>query len=361
MVCRNRVRGFTLVELLVVIAIIGILIALLLPAVQAAREAARRSQCTNNLKQLALAVHNYVDTYNVFPAKKQGTSQGGCDNCNGQFGSGLMRLLPYIEQQALFDQWSASQNYGGTSFAPFGPCPWGPHEGANATAYLPYRQQVNTLLCPSDGNGPTKGALDYGRNNYVFCVGDTNTNAYNGSTNPRGIFGNYGSKITFALITDGTSNTLLLSEHLVGTPSQMILRGTVHTAGTGVETSPATCLNYVSTTDPRVYNTASVTSWIGVKWAHGSTSHVGFNTVLPPNNPSCGSTNNDDSSGGPFPPTSNHPGGVNCAMADASVRFISETINAGNTAAAPATSGPSNYGVWGALGTKEGGETVSDF
>jgi glycogen(starch) synthase len=157
---RKRVKGFTLVELLVVIAIIGILIALLLPAVQAAREAARRSQCTNNLKQFALAVHNYVDTYKVFPPKRAGTQSGGCTNCNGNFGSGWMRLLPFYEQQALYDQWSSPQTFGGTAFPAYGPCPWGPSD----VGYQPYYQQVGVLLCPSDGNAATKNATEYGRN-----------------------------------------------------------------------------------------------------------------------------------------------------------------------------------------------------
>src|SRR5690554_6653493 len=100
-VCR---RAFTLVELLVVIAIIGVLVALLLPAVQQAREAARRMQCSNQMKQLALAIHNYADTFQAFPQKKAGTTQGGdCANHNGGFSSGWMRLMPFYEQNALYD------------------------------------------------------------------------------------------------------------------------------------------------------------------------------------------------------------------------------------------------------------------
>jgi prepilin-type processing-associated H-X9-DG protein len=193
-------------------------------------------------------------------------------------------------------------------------------------------------------------------------VGDSVTaNPINWSNNTRGIFANGSAAISFASIADGTSNTLMLSEHLVGTPSNQIKRGVAHSLGTGIETNPALCLAQISPTDPNVFATGTVAGWPGTKWAHGSASHIAFNTVLPPNSPSCGSTNNDDSSSGVFPPSSNHPGGVNSALADGSVRFISETIDSGNPTLAPATSGASRYGVWGALGTKDGGETVSDF
>ena len=172
-----KFRGFTLVELLVVIAIIGILIALLLPAVQAAREAARRSQCTNNLKQFGIAIHNYADTFKAFPPKRSGTQQGGCALCNGAFGTVWMRLTPFYEQQQIFDEWSSPQTYSGVSYTAFGPCPW----DATSGTYVPYQRQVNTLLCPSDGQSANKGATDRGRTNYMVSVGDSiNTSHSNG-------------------------------------------------------------------------------------------------------------------------------------------------------------------------------------
>lgn len=358
---RSRFRGFTLVELLVVIAIIGILIALLLPAVQAAREAARRSQCTNQLKQLALAVHNYSDVNRCFPPKKCGTTTGsGGTQYNGNFGSGWMRLLPYYEQQALYSAWSSAQTYGGTSFAPWGPWPW---DGSVGSApYVPYCTQVPTLMCPTDGN-ITKGktTTNHGRTNYMFSVGDTVSYDYNDTgTNGarvRGPFGNGANVFTFADIRDGTANTAMLSERLFPSSSTIVREGNVHSFA-GVATQPNTCYSNVSTTDPKVFSTASVTTWSG-QWDHGSTSHIAFNTVLPPNAPACGSTNNDDSSAGVWPPTSYHPGGVNLAMCDASVRFISETIDSGTTFSAPVTGGLSPYGAWGALGSRNGGESVA--
>lgn len=353
----HRSKGFTLVELLVVIAIIGILIALLLPAVQAAREAARRSQCTNNLKQMGLAVHNYADINKCFPPKKSGTQLGGCALSNGAFGTGWMRLMPFYEQQPLYAIWSSAQTYGATTYTPFGPCPW----DATAPNYWPYLQQVPTLLCPTDGTAAKKLATDRGRTNYMFSVGDTVSNNHNNNSNDnRGPFGNYQVVFGFADIRDGTANTAMLSERLFAADSWTVKEGNIHSFA-GVATSPGTCLAQVDPNNKTRFAPGSnVTNW-GGRWDHGSASHIAFNTVLPPNSPACGSTNNDDSSAGVWPPASYHPGGVNMALCDASVRFISETIDAGNTLAAPVTGGPSPYSVWGALGSKAGGEPLSDF
>ncbi len=360
----SKHRGFTLVELLVVIAIIGILIALLLPAVQAAREAARRSQCTNNLKQLGLAIHNYADVNRCFPPKKAGTSTTGssCVYANGGYGSGWMRLLPFYEQQALYALWSSPQTYNGTTFSAFGPCPW----DATAASYYPYLQQVPTLMCPSDPNIGTKTDTQKGRTNYMFSVGDSV--AYSGSvgnndsTNTRGIFGNGAANITFASITDGTSNTVMLSERLFAGNSRRVGQGNVYNLS-GLATNPSLCLTTINPSNPKEFSTTySVTTWSG-QWDHGSTSHIGFTTVLPPNSPSCGDLANDNSTNGVWTPSSQHPGGVNVAMGDASVRFISETINAGDPTSAPPTSAgtQSPYGVWGALGSKDGGEPIKEF
>jgi prepilin-type processing-associated H-X9-DG protein len=351
------------VELLVVIAIIGILIALLLPAVQAAREAARRGQCSNQLKQLALAVHNYADVHRCFPQKKAGATVGSCQQCSRAFVSGWMRLMPFYEQMPLYTTWSSPQTYNGKTFGAYGPCPWSPE----MTDYWPYYQQVPTLLCPSDANVSSKSSGDPGRTNYMFSVGDSvdyqGAVGNNESSNTRGMFANYGSKISFASITDGTSNTVMLSERLYGGDSRKVGQGVVYSF-TGITTSPSTCLTTLDPANPTRYASSySVTNWSGSNWSHGATSHVGFNTVLPPNSPSCADLANDNSTQGVFPPSSNHPGGVNVAMGDASVRFISNTINSGDPTLAPPSSlgTTSPYGVWGALGTKDGGEPVKEF
>jgi len=359
MIPSSRSRGFTLVELLVVIAIIGILIALLLPAVQAAREAARRGQCTNNQKQLALAVHNYVDTFKVFPAKRQGPSASGasCADENKQFGTAWMRLLPFYEQQALYDQWSSAGTYSGLAIGPFGPCPW----GSDDDNYTPYKHQVSALLCPSDGKIVNKGPNDEGRTNYMVSVGDSidNTGSVgnNDGYSTRGIFGNIRSSVSFASITDGTSNTVMISERKWGPWDDRFLVGVGTNYGfSNIHTNPAQCFTAVDPADPRRFLAGSLTTWSG-RWCHGSTSHIGFNTVLAPNGPSCGDNGNDNGTGGVFPPTSYHPGGVVAAKGDGSVTFVSETIDTGDSTAAQPTNGVSPYGVWGAMGTKDGGET----
>jgi type II secretion system protein G len=358
----SRSRGFTLIELLVVIAIIAILIALLLPAVQQARESARRSQCKNNLKQIGLAIHNYVDTFGAFPNKKQGTAilSGDCSGANAEYGSGWMRLLPYIEQTALYELWSAPQTYGGTSFPAFGPCPWGPWE----SGYKPYFSQIKLLTCPSDGNIVSKTS-SAGANNYMFSVGDsiayTGTMGHNDSGLTRGVFGNRGVRVTFASITDGTSNTVMISERLYPGDTGAIGQGIAYNV-TGITTTASLCLQQINASDPRRFSgSASLTNWGASKWYHGAASHIGFNTVLPPNSPACASGTNDNSSDGIYPPSSNHTGGVQVTMADGSVRFISNNINSGNISAGHTTSGPSPFGVWGALGTRAGEELIPEF
>ncbi|MFG0335442.1 MAG: DUF1559 domain-containing protein [Maioricimonas sp. JB049] len=360
---KTRLRaGFTLIELLVVIAIIAILIALLLPAVQQAREAARRTQCKNNLKQLGLAIHNYVDTYGLFPNKRQGTANhGDCMRGNAEFSSGWLRILPYIDQAPLYNQWSSPQTFNGIDFPAFGPCPWGPHENG----YTPYYTQVSTLMCPSDGNIASKTNAR-GATNYKFSVGDSirsdGAMGYNESPLSRGIFGNRNGRVTFASIGDGTSNTIMLSERLYPGDRNAVGQGVAHNLGDGIVSNPAECNLVVDPNNPTRYNTASTTGW-GFKWDHGSTSHVGFTTVLPPNGPLCASAGNDNQSHGIYPPSSQHTGGVNAVMADGSVRFISENIDTGDLTQPHPTglNQPSPYGVFGSLGSRMGGETISNF
>ena len=154
----NRRRAFTLVELLVVIAIIGILIALLLPAVQAAREAARRSQCSNNLKQLGLALHNYHDTFKAQPPRQGGPLWSGGSLTNPPRHSAFVNLLPFIEQDARYSQIMTSQLNAWSGGADSG-----------------YVGEIAPFICPSDGllteTSPDRQAL-YSPLNYGLCMGD---------------------------------------------------------------------------------------------------------------------------------------------------------------------------------------------
>jgi prepilin-type N-terminal cleavage/methylation domain-containing protein len=318
----KRARGFTLVELLVVIAIIGVLVALLLPAVQAAREAARRSQCSNNFKQLGLAMHNYHDTLGTFPPGV--LSPGLNANFNPIATSGqsfLIPLLPFMEQKPLYDQVQ-------------------PFLMTRASKDMPSRlmnTKIKTLVCPSDGNSPQDGSAhtpsdtapadndDGFIGNYVVCNGNQEITAAN-SKDMNGIF-YFLSRNGFASITDGTSNTVMSSEILV------VIQGTDR-------------------------------DWRGRYWRADHNSIL-FSTILPPNPggatqiaDKCRTCKASPNSSPPHAPCqqstdpqviyarSNHPGGVNAGLADASVRFISSTIN---------------VQTWKDLGTRAGGETPTDF
>jgi prepilin-type N-terminal cleavage/methylation domain-containing protein/prepilin-type processing-associated H-X9-DG protein len=351
-----RVRSaFTLVELLVVIAIIGILIALLLPAVQAAREAARRSQCTNNLKQLGLGLQNYHDVQQSFPCGCGGTTQG-YPLCNNGRVSPFIPLLPFIEQQATYTQIAG----GGNGYPPFGPPGW--------SSWPNWNVQVASLLCPSDVRPrPATGAV--GENNYAFSHGDSINKIYGiWNSDPlnwsRGMFAGSGT-VTLSMVTDGTSNTIIASERVranfgAGSQPQVTIKQGV-VPNMAVNTSPGICL---PTANGMYYaNPSLVSGYFGTNWTDCEVIRCGFNTVLAPNSPSCAVTSSicptcgpPDAQGGVLPPNSNHPSGVNGVMVDGSVRFISDNINTGNLGSPEVNIGPSPYGVWGAMGSKNGDE-----
>ncbi|NLX97688.1 MAG: DUF1559 domain-containing protein [Rhodopirellula sp.] len=343
-------RAFTLVELLVVIAIIGILIALLLPAVQAAREAARRSQCVNNLKQFGLAHHNYHDSYGRFVSRMAGTGVGGNENRR----SGFISLLPYLEQGAMWDQIKA----GDATRPPEGPSGWSRWSAWDNTPQM--------VRCPSDGDTPALSSSTQGLHNYGFSIGDQVASVPYDTT-VRGIF-SARAWTKIADIQDGTSNTIMMSERLKGwfgnrTAAQgEILYVVAMTIGvSGLANSPALCNDV---TDGQYYKAGrTVRAYFGGQWVDGLCENVALNTVLAPNSPACrdGGQTYNDGAHMVQPPTSRHPGGVNALLADGSVRFISETIDTGNLSVPQPDAGASKYGVWGALGSKAGGETVGEF
>lgn len=347
--CTQR-NGFTLVELLVVIAIIGILIALLLPAVQAARESARRNQCANNLKQLGIGLHGYHDVTGSFPFGRGGTSTGVMSNSARV--SGFIPLLPYIEQTAIYDQIRT----GGNGAPPFGPRGWSSWKNWNYT--LP------TLICPSDVHArPANGAV--GQNNYAFSRGDSIHGIITGQ-DLRGMF-MYLKTVRMADVIDGTSNTIALSERvranfgIGGNSRPTIKEGTaisLANLNTNPATNPAAC--FATARGQYFLFPPKVKGRFGTLWTDGEPERTGFNTVMPPNAPSCvGDANvNADSSSGVYAPSSFHPDGVLGLMVDGSVRFINDNIDTGNLGAVEVTSGPSFFGVWGAMGSKSGGEGI---
>ena len=320
-------RGFTLIELLVVIAIIAILIGLLLPAVQKVREAASRAKCSNNLKQMGLAVHGYHDANGEMPA-----GQGPVNNVNNRL-SGFVRMLPYLEQENLF---TLAKKQG------LNKAVWKIGADGNS-AWL---KQFPTLLCPSDADKLGQR----GNVNYAFCWGDS---VHQVTSDTRGVFGRGNNSVTSIVgISDGTSNTLLFSERKRQGNDNLFRTATER----GKLTRPAQCLSTYNKAT-RAYKTGVKTkNWTGRNWADGLRTHTGFTTNMSPNDPSCVSGAKDGANGF-FSATSNHTGGVNVAMSDGSIRFISDSINAGSTgSSARNLNAKSPFGVWGALGTKSGGE-----
>ncbi|MEQ9406170.1 MAG: DUF1559 domain-containing protein [Fuerstiella sp.] len=360
---RTRARGFTLIELLVVIAIIAILIALLLPAVQQAREAARRTQCKNNLKQLGLALHNYHDVFGKFVYMKGGTrGNGDSSRRDGNYNrrSGIISLMPYLDNAALYNQIEGGDPTLSPPIPPGGPAGWNGWNGWN--------QRMSSLRCPSDpGVQRPRGV-----NNYAFCRGDyIGTGSGNGrdSTDSNGLFA---FRSTFAIrdVTDGTSNTIAFSERVIaafgrgGKGSPTLQEGILTNVG-AITTNPGACLAAAAA----ISNGNRYATWTDVKgkfssiYCDGQPENVGFNTVLPPNAASCtnDANNNADGAVSVLSASSLHTGGVQVLLADGSARFVSENIDTGNLGVATSRGASSPYGVWGALGTRAGGETIGEW
>jgi len=361
-------RGFTLIELLVVIAIIAILIALLLPAVQQAREAARRTQCKNNLKQFGLALHNYLDVAQVFPYRRGGTDNNNATTSNNGHASGLIQLLPYVDQAPLFNQINSAQTFGATTYSPMG------DSAADGSGYQLWKTDIPMFLCPSSPNvKAVVGTLGHGLCHYGLSSGDsafytelttgaTAIAVANARTRVRGPFG-YQTNRRIADLTDGTSNTILMGEmtSAKGAGGREVLSGIVRDMGDGIFNSPVTCKTTVAGSTGDYTAGPTVSASRGARWSRGFMHYTGVNTILPPNSPSCAGGGFD--SGGIYSVTSRHVGGAHVLMGDGAVRFVSDNVDSGNLAAAdPRTVGEkSPYGVWGSLGSIGGGETVGEF
>jgi prepilin-type N-terminal cleavage/methylation domain-containing protein/prepilin-type processing-associated H-X9-DG protein len=337
-----RRRAFTLIELLVVIAIIAVLIALLLPAVQAAREAARRMQCTNNIKQLGLAIMNYESANGSLPPSA--FSYVSPFTCGVSVGNDIgmkPRLMPFLEQQAVFN----SLNFLSFRYN----CP------QNSTARV---MRVNSLICPSDGNIPCSTITGFGQigyHSYPNNIGTIYTNNGNMFDGPAYSVNStsFGPVVTIASILDGTSNTAIFSEFVRG--MYKIASGGLHqvymasqtlpTAPVALNTLVASCQS--STTVWLENNVTPAWDQKGAEWLEHNCGQGGcYSHINTPNKKAC------VFSGDTAPhsyytmigASSNHPSGVNVGFLDGSVRFIKDSVS-------PNT--------WWAIATKAGGEIVS--
>jgi prepilin-type processing-associated H-X9-DG protein len=332
---------------LVVIAIIAVLIALLLPAVQAAREAARRAQCLNNLKQIGLGLHNYQSSVGTFPlANSVAYSDVGVQTDWGTW-SAQAELLPYMEQAALYNainfSWDASYQPSTNSYN---------GHPANSTVF---NSVIRTFLCPSD---PQAGKANI--NSYFGSLGTT-TAVWNNDSS--GVFAH---KNVYGIqdVTDGTSNTIAFSESVVGdtnTPGMVKYRnGISPSAGSAdggnngqldATTNPQWIVLDIQSCNQAFQTTGPFENNKGWRWSIGSPGITLFNTIVTPNSTlaqwaacrfgcvGCGADYGQYTNASSF-----HSGGVNVAMADGSTRFVKDSIS---------------QLTWWALGTRSNGEVIS--
>jgi prepilin-type N-terminal cleavage/methylation domain-containing protein/prepilin-type processing-associated H-X9-DG protein len=416
---RSRIvskAGFTLVELLVVIAIIGVMVGLLLPAVQAAREAARRMSCGNNFKQIGLGLHNYHAAYNQLSTHGTGTHappSGGANAGSATAGGGnpamnlsfLVGMLPFVEQQALWEQISspslavvnAANLVPPAAWPAMGPAP-------NSQLYPPWMTEISSLRCPSD---PGTGLPASGRTNYAAAMGDSIDHmqdasfrcsgsapcnwahnsgiAQNVQVGQRGAFV-FRTKVGFRDMLDGTANTIMCGEIATDLGDRSITTQPVISLGGdrlvtprgGLYENPSLGDDRIDPLRPRFWCATApcvvptlltnAAQRRGFRWADGRPTYSSCNMILPPNS-AVKIGEGGEGNSGVMTVSSRHQGGAHVLMADGAVKFITDSIESGNRThpmvyrgqtfptAQPGMQSP--YGLWGSLGTRASKEVIS--
>ncbi len=367
----RKSRGFTLVELLVVIAIIGVMVGLLLPAVQAAREAARRMSCGNNFKQIGLGLHNYHSSYNKMPMQLGGTAYGswGPAKSDRQPGNNrnlnfLVGILPFVEQQALWEQISSPIADTPTPFPPMGP-------EATETTYVPWRTEVAGFRCPSDPQKTNNG--ETGRTNYGPCLGDTAAGATacgvdkfgNGNANKSECRGAFFPRqyMGFRDMEDGTANTILCGELNTDNNTNDMTTIAIENlgdlwwpGGPSGAANHATVKALINPAKPKFLLSNANSRGRGTNWALAIAQHTAVMAIRPPNSWNMGEGWYE--SEGIYSMSSRHQGGAHVLMCDGAVKFVTDSVDAGNQDGPNANRGnESPYGIWGALGTRNCKET----
>ena len=342
---RRKRSAFTLIELLVVIAIIAVLIALLLPAVQAAREAARRISCTNNLKQIGVALHNYMTATGVLPPGRFNSHIAGHGNCWGAYS----QLVPYLEETTIFNSFNFNLPPDTDVLAV-----------SNSTGFQTF---LTTLLCPTDSNPEliTVSGVQFATHNYDLNVGSTYSVLQNPPAPLIGANGPFfeNARVSPASFTDGMSNTAAVSEITRSTSSSTYLTdplGVFLVTGNNSTTGPAIAsdADYASLCLSLPPTTTQFQATKGVRWHYGAPGHTLYNHLRAPNDklPDCRGGLPHSTRSDPLwsllslnvASRSRHPGGVNTLIADGHVQFMKNSIN---------------VLVWQALGSRNGGEVIS--